>query len=65
MEVIFGLPNWTGRGYDLSLADWTEYDDFANTCQQHYSLIRNEYGTELGYRMRHGKTEAYVKERWM
>jgi hypothetical protein len=64
MEPVFGLPNWSGRGYDIRLADWSMYDDFAHVCQKHYAQIRNRHGTELGYRMRNGKTEAYVKGYW-
>jgi len=57
MPSLFGLPP-APRSY----AEWERYPAFVGTCQRHWRAMRNKHGTELGYRMRDGKTERFVKD---
>ena len=57
MPVLFGLPP-----YPTSYEEWERYPQGICVCQRHYRALRNKHGTELGYRMRNGRVERYVKD---
>ena len=55
-EAVFGLS--VPQSYD----EWAAHPMHIQMCRQHYRQVHRRDGYTLGYRLRDGKMQVYVKE---
>jgi hypothetical protein len=60
-SVAIWLPTRPIR-YSLLLALFNDTPDIVAICKPHYKMLHRADGITLGYRVRQGKLQAYVKD---